>query len=104
MASELTVTINTNVPTNREFRRMHWSLREAKRYEMLEAIKAALLLEKRPDVPFEGVRIETSSRALPEHYYLDPLFSVLRAGSWISNGASITLVCGRVGRITLTFL
>jgi hypothetical protein len=100
MASK--IKIETKVPTEREFKRLHWTLRETKKFEMVEATRTALLNMPKPENGLSEVVIEVGGGANPENYFLAPVFSVLRSGGWIADDTAVVLKRGKLNGIIVT--
>jgi hypothetical protein len=96
------IVIKTKVLTKREYSRLKWRLRAAKKFELTEATKAALLSIKKPLRGMSVVTIEVGCGAYPENCFLDPVFSVLRSSGWIADDATVILKNGGVNGIMLT--
>ena len=85
------IQIETKIPTERDFRKLNWTVREAKKFEMVEAAKMSLILHSLPDEPRGLVAIEIGASTTPEHLHVEPIITVLRRLGWISQDCSIVL-------------
>lgn len=85
------IQINTKVPTDREFRKLDWPIREAKRFEMIEASRKALIMEDLPEEPVKMVALEIGSKTNVERLFIRPIIEVLRSDGFIADDCSIVL-------------
>lgn len=82
--------IKTKIYTNRAQKSLPYGERIIAREEVGSAIKKALRIEQKPDVPSVEVVIYYGGDFLPEHLWLSPLFGELRKG-WISDNCAVMI-------------
>jgi hypothetical protein len=96
------IKVEIKVPSQRDYKRMIWELREAVKFAMIEATRKELLLaEEKPNDPKPAVAICVGGRTLPENLHLSPILWVLRHDGWISDGCSITLTPTELEGVTI---
>lgn len=98
----LKVKVEIKVPSQRDYKRMIWELREAVKFAMIEATRKELLLSEKPAEAQQSVTIEIGGRAFPENCHISPIIWVLRRDGWISDRSAITLVPAEAEGVTIS--
>lgn len=86
-----TIKIDIKVPSKREYDRLLWTLREAKKFQMVQSVKDAMLLEDTILRGAEQLLLEIGGRHYPENCYIQPIVSTLRQGGWIKDECVVVL-------------
>lgn len=73
------------VLSRREYGRMPWELRAAHSHAAREMTREALRAVDRGTKKALIVSVSVGTNHLPEHWYLEPIFAVLRSGGWIDD-------------------
>lgn len=95
------IKVDIKVPSQRDYKRMIWELREAMKFAMIEATRRELLLNEKPEEPSETVAIGIGGRVLPENCHISPVIWVLRKDGYITDNCAITLVPVEMDGVTI---
>jgi hypothetical protein len=87
----MNIKIDIKIPSQREYRKMHWGLREAKKFEMTKMIKDTLILHNQPAQRATNIMLIIGGVVLPEHCYISPLMATLRSTGWVSDDCMISI-------------
>lgn len=88
------VTVDVKIPSQREYKKMHWGMREAKKFELVEATKKALIIEDQPE-RFSTVLLVIGGTIFPEHCYISPIMAALRTTGWLTEECVISIQVSR---------
>lgn len=78
----LEVKIDLKVPSQREYKKMHWGMREAKKFQMVNAIKETMILMDQKE-RYKSVLLVVGGTIAPEHCYISPIIGALRTTGWL---------------------
>ncbi len=98
----LKIKVEIKVPSQRDYKRMIWELREAVKFAMIEAVRKELLLAEKPEHSQKAVTIEIGGKVLPENCHISPIVWVLRRDGWISDRSGITIIPGEYEGVTIS--
>jgi hypothetical protein len=98
----LKIKVEIKVPSQRDYKRMIWELREAVKFSMIEAVRKELLISDKPEQSQNAVTIEIGGKVLPENCHISPIVWVLRRDGWISELAAITITPGQYDGVAIS--
>lgn len=88
------VQVDIKIPSQREYKKMHWGLRETKKFEMVEATKQALILRDQLKKTSK-LLLEVGGTIMPEHCYISPIVGVLRSTGWLEEGYTVEVMVSK---------
>ncbi len=84
------IKIDLKVPSQREHKKLHWQLREAKKFQMIEAVKQVMILQDQHR-RYPNLLLQIGGSIKPEHCYIAPILAALRTTGWLEEDCTITL-------------
>ena len=80
-----------DIPTQKGFFRLSWSLRDAVYAHIKKSVHDALNTSEKKPVSSQTLGIEIGGSRLPEEYHIRPILDAVRTGYWVSDDCSITV-------------
>lgn len=87
---ELRVRIDLKVPSQREHRRLHWTLRDTKKFQMIQAVKETMILQDQPG-EFGILHLIIGGTIQPENYLITPIVAALRTTGWLKEDCTVSI-------------